>query len=82
MLQPKRVKWRKHHRGRRRGQASGGATVAFGTVKALFDIGWQHGLEDQLDQETDFIADIGLTQDFQEGIRAFSEKRRPGFQGK
>ncbi len=30
MLQPKRVKWRKHHRGRRRGQASGGATVAFG----------------------------------------------------
>ena len=30
MLQPKRVKWRKHHRGRRRGQASGGSTVAFG----------------------------------------------------
>ncbi len=30
MLQPKRVKWRKQHRGRRRGQASGGATVAFG----------------------------------------------------
>ena len=30
MLQPKRVKWRKHHRGRRRGQASRGATVAFG----------------------------------------------------
>jgi len=59
-----------------------GATVAFGTVKALFDTGWQHGLEDQLDQETDFIADISLTQDFQEGIRAFSEKRRPGFQGK
>ena len=30
MLQPKRVKWRKQHRGRRRGRASGGATVAFG----------------------------------------------------
>ena len=30
MLQPKRVKWRKHHRGRRRGLASGGNSVAFG----------------------------------------------------
>ena len=30
MLQPKRVKWRKHHRGRRRGLASGGHSVAFG----------------------------------------------------
>jgi len=30
MLQPKRVKWRKHHRGRRRGIASGGSSVAFG----------------------------------------------------
>ena len=30
MLQPKRVKWRKHHRGRRRGVAHGGSQVAFG----------------------------------------------------
>ena len=30
MLQPKRVKWRKHHRGRRRGLAQGGSSVAFG----------------------------------------------------
>ena len=30
MLQPKRVKWRKHHRGRRRGVAHGGSRVAFG----------------------------------------------------
>ena len=30
MLQPSRVKWRKNHRGRRRGLAQNGATVAFG----------------------------------------------------
>ena len=30
MLQPKRVKWRKQHRGHRRGIAHGGSTVAFG----------------------------------------------------
>jgi large subunit ribosomal protein L16 len=30
MLQPRRVKHRKHHRGSRKGVASGGTTVAFG----------------------------------------------------
>ena len=30
MLQPKRVKWRKEHRGRRRGFAKGGTNVEFG----------------------------------------------------
>jgi len=30
MLQPKRVKWRKTHRGRRRGQANAGNQVSFG----------------------------------------------------
>jgi large subunit ribosomal protein L16 len=30
MLQPKRVKWRKHHRGRRRGPANAGNQVTFG----------------------------------------------------
>ena len=37
MLQPKRVKWRKEHRGRRRGFAKGGTTLEFGDygLKAL-----------------------------------------------
>ena len=41
MLQPKRVKWRKEHRGRRRGYAKGGTNVEFGEygLKAL-DRGW------------------------------------------
>src|SRR5919107_746261 len=41
MLQPKRVKWRKEHRGRRRGFAKGGTNVEFGDygLKAL-DRGW------------------------------------------
>jgi large subunit ribosomal protein L16 len=32
MLQPKRVKFRKQHRGHRRGQANSGNTVAFGDI--------------------------------------------------
>ena len=30
MLQPKRVKWRKQHRGRRKGQANAGNQITFG----------------------------------------------------
>ncbi len=30
MLMPKRVKWRKHHRGHMRGMAKGGTAVSFG----------------------------------------------------
>ncbi len=32
MLQPRRVKWRKHHRGRRRGMAQSGNSIAFGEI--------------------------------------------------
>src|ERR671930_256963 len=41
MLQPTRVKWRKEHRGRRRGNAKGGTRVEFGDygLKAL-ENGW------------------------------------------
>jgi len=41
MLQPKRVKWRKEHRGRMRGNAKGGTRVEYGEygLKAL-DRGW------------------------------------------
>ena len=41
MLLPKRFKYRRHHRGRRRGVAKGGTTVAFGEygLKAVEE-GW------------------------------------------
>ena len=44
MLQPRRVKWRKHHRGRRRGLAMSGNSVAFGDfgLQAL-DAAWVDG---------------------------------------
>ena len=59
-----------------------GPTKAYGKVKALMESSWRSSLEDQLDLETAAIADIGLTSDFQDGIKAFTEKRRPWFQGK
>ena len=58
-----------------------GPTRAYGRVKALFDGSWDSDLATQLDAETDAIASIGLTRDFQEGIKAFSQKRPAWFQG-
>ncbi len=44
MLQPRRVKWRKHHRGRRRGMAQSGNSVAFGEIGLQsLDAAWIDG---------------------------------------
>ena len=58
-----------------------GPTVAYGRVKALFDRSWENDLESQLAAETEAISNITATGDFQEGIRAFTQKRIPWFQG-
>ena len=58
-----------------------GPTRAYGRVKALFNQSWEADLSTQLNAETEAIGDIGLTRDFQEGIRAFTEKRQAWFQG-
>jgi len=59
-----------------------GPTLAYGRVKALFESSWQNDIESQLDAETAVFEKICLTEDFQEGIRAFTERRQARFQGK
>ena len=59
-----------------------GPTLAYARVKALFDSSWDNDLPTQLDAETAAFADICLTADFQEGIKAFTERRQARFQGK
>jgi 2-(1,2-epoxy-1,2-dihydrophenyl)acetyl-CoA isomerase len=59
-----------------------GPTLAYGRVKALFDRSWEADLASHLDAETEAISGISRTGDFQEGIRAFVDKRRPWFQGR
>ena len=58
-----------------------GPTKAYGRVKQLFNQSWENTLEAQLDAETEAISQIVLTRDFQEGVKAFAEKRQPWFQG-
>jgi 2-(1,2-epoxy-1,2-dihydrophenyl)acetyl-CoA isomerase len=59
-----------------------GATVAFGEVKALMDQAYQAEEPAQLEAEARKLADMGLTEDFREGITAFLAKRPPKFQGR
>ena len=40
----------------------------------MFDSSWDASLVEQLDAETEAISGITLTSDFQEGIKAFTEK--------
>ena len=58
-----------------------GATVAYGRGKELFLNSWSSSVEDQLEAETQAFADVSLTRDLQEGVKAFTEKRPPWFQG-
>ena len=59
-----------------------GPTLAYGRVKALMDRSWDSDLASQLDEESASMGGIALTEDFQEGITAFVEKRAPRFSGK
>jgi enoyl-CoA hydratase/carnithine racemase len=59
-----------------------GAIKAIGTIKLTAYRGLEGGLEDGLALERKSIEELFGTEDAQEGIRAFSEKRRPAFTGK
>ena len=59
-----------------------GPTIAYGRVKAMFANSWGATLEDQLAVETEAISNIAHTGDFQEGVKAFTQKRQAWFQGR
>ncbi|MEQ8346278.1 MAG: enoyl-CoA hydratase [Sneathiellaceae bacterium] len=58
-----------------------GPTMAFGVVKALLLDSQNAPLDTQMEYEARGMANIVRTQDAQEGIAAFVEKRKPNFVG-
>ncbi len=63
-------------------QLASGPFQSFGEAKRLMQMGWNQTLETQMEEESRTIADIVRTQDTQEGIAAFVEKRPPKYKGK
>ena len=60
-------------------ELSQGATYAFGGVKRLLYSSATASLAEQMELETEWIADMARRRDAHEGITAFLEKRAPKF---
>lgn len=58
-----------------------GPTQAYGNVKSLVDNALTDTLESQMEMEARSIAEMSKTQDGQEGVQAFIQKRPPQFKG-
>jgi len=64
------------------GRLASGPTRAFGRVKQLLHESFQGSLETQMERESRGIAEMAAGLDAPEGIRAFTEKRKPEFYGR
>jgi len=60
-------------------QIASGPTRAYSGVKKLLMMSTNDTLESQMERETRQIAELSLTSDGREGVRAFVEKRKPRF---
>lgn len=58
-----------------------GPTESYGRIKALCDHASTQDLQTHLDMERSLMLDSARSADFQEGLRAFVEKRPPNFSG-
>jgi enoyl-CoA hydratase/carnithine racemase len=58
-----------------------GATKAIGNIKLAVHEGIDDGLERGLARERELVEELFLSDDGQEGLAAFAEKRQPSFTG-
>lgn len=63
-------------------QLAGQATRGFGLTKRAMNASFSNSLDEQLDVEADCMHEAGKTADYEEGVRAFLEKRKPVYTGR
>lgn len=52
------------------------------SIKKMIRESWAHSLEEELDLQRDMMRELGMSDDYREGVAAFMEKRTPKFTGK
>jgi 2-(1,2-epoxy-1,2-dihydrophenyl)acetyl-CoA isomerase len=63
-------------------QLAAAPTAGLARIKQAIHESWNHTLEQQLDRERDLQSELGRTQDYAEGVAAFTEKRAAKFSGR
>lgn len=58
-----------------------GPTIAMGLAKRQFDVAWNNSFDQYLDMEATMQPIASRTEDHEEGLAAFREKRKPVFKG-
>jgi 2-(1,2-epoxy-1,2-dihydrophenyl)acetyl-CoA isomerase len=56
-------------------------TRGLAAIKKMIRSSWGHSLDQELDLQRDMMRELGMSEDYREGVAAFMEKRTPKFTG-
>ncbi len=61
---------------------AGAPTRGLAAIKRMIRESWGHSLDQELDLQRDVMRELGMSEDYREGVSAFMEKRTPKFTGR